>query len=48
MILTRRGLLSAFAPVGGERLEITEVKAVPLKVPLKVDFGSGKNWLEAH
>jgi DNA polymerase-1 len=22
--------------------------AVPLKVPLKVDFGSGKNWLEAH
>jgi len=22
--------------------------AVPLKVPLKVDFGHGKNWLEAH
>jgi DNA polymerase-1 len=22
--------------------------AVPLKVPLKVDFGSGANWLEAH
>jgi DNA polymerase-1 len=22
--------------------------AVPLAVPLKVDFGSGKNWLEAH
>ncbi|MBK7643699.1 MAG: DNA polymerase I [Planctomycetes bacterium] len=22
--------------------------AVPLRVPLKVDFGSGKNWLEAH
>jgi len=20
--------------------------AVPLKVPLKVDFGSGRNWLE--
>jgi DNA polymerase-1 len=22
--------------------------AVPLSVPLKVDFGHGANWLEAH
>jgi DNA polymerase-1 len=24
------------------------MNAVPLRVPLKVDFGHGKNWLEAH
>jgi DNA polymerase-1 len=24
------------------------MNAVPLRVPLKIDFGHGKNWLEAH
>jgi DNA polymerase-1 len=24
------------------------MNAVPLRVPLKVDFGHGKSWLEAH
>jgi len=30
------------------KIKETMEKAVELKVPVKVDFGTGKNWAEAH
>ncbi len=31
-----------------EKVKAVMCAAIPLKVPLKVDSGAGKNWLEAH